>query len=106
MQKLTLGHLQCAYRILRYASGTKDKGLLYRNGIAETLVGYTDVDWAGDSSDRRSTSSYIFSLCSAGVAWSNKKQPTMALLSSEAEYCVTTVATCEAIWLRRLLQDL
>ena len=77
----------------------KDWGLMYRQG-------YTDADWAGDASDRRSTSGFMFSLGIAVVVWSNKKQPTMALSSTKVEYRGTTVATYEAIWLRRLLQDL
>ena len=51
-------------------------------------------------------SGYAFSLGSAAVAWSSKKQPTVALLSTEAEYRGTVFATCEAIWLKRLLKDL
>ena len=35
MVQPTEEHLQCAQRILRYVSGTKDWGLLYRTGIAE-----------------------------------------------------------------------
>ena len=70
------------------------------------LVGYTDVDWAGNTADRRSTSGYAFSLGSAGVAWSSKTQPTVALSSTEAEYRGAVVATCEAIWLKRLIKDL
>ena len=99
-------HLQCAQRVLRYVSGTTDRGLLYRAGTAAQLVGYTDADWAGNVADRRSTSGYAFSLGSAVVAWSSKKQPTVALSSTEAKYRGAAVATCEAIWLKRLLKDL
>ena len=51
-------------------------------------------------------SGYMFSLGSAANARSNKKQPTVALSSTEAEYRAATVATCEAIWLQRLPRDL
>ena len=80
--------------------------MLYKFGMTEKLISYTDADWAGDASDRRSTSGYMFSLGSAAVAWSSKKQPTVALSSTEAEYRGATVATCEAIWLQCLLRDL
>jgi histone deacetylase 1/2 len=43
---------------------------------------------------------------SATIAWSSKKQPTVALSNTEAEYRGAAVATCEAIWLKRLLKDL
>ena len=48
----------------------------------------------------------MFYLGSAVVAWSSKKQPIVALSNTNVEYRGTTIATCEAIWLRRLLQDL
>ena len=70
------------------------------------LVGYTDADWAENAADRRSTSRFAFSLGSTAIAWSSKKQPTVALSSTEAEYRGAVVATCEAIWLKRLLKDL
>ena len=76
MQRPIVENLQCALRVLRHVSITKDRGLLYRHGLAEQLVGYTDADWAGDASDRRPTSSFTFSLGSAVVARSSKKQPT------------------------------
>ena len=60
-------------RILRYVSGTKDRALLYQTGIVEQLVGYTDVDWAGNAGDRRSTSRFTLSLWIATIAWSSKQ---------------------------------
>ena len=40
------------------------------------------------------------------ITWSSKKQLTVALSSTEAEYRGAAVATCEAIWLKRLLRGL
>jgi hypothetical protein len=82
MVRPTEEHLQSALRILRYVSGTKERGLLYRVGTAVQLAGYTDGDWAGNAVDRRSTSGYAFTLGSAAIAWSSKKQPTVALSST------------------------
>lgn len=36
---------------------------------------------------------------------SNKKQPTVSLSSIEAEYKALSSDTCEAIWLRKILED-
>ncbi|MCO5588580.1 hypothetical protein L7F22_042537 [Adiantum nelumboides] len=57
--------------------------------------GFTDADWAGSVCDRRSTSGFMFSLGSAAITWSSKKQPTVALSSTEAEYRGAAVAACE-----------
>ena len=48
----------------------------------------------------------MFQIGSKSISWSSKKQATVALSSSEAEYISATSAACEAVWLRRILQDL
>ena len=40
------------------------------------------------------------------IAWSSKKQSIVALPSMEAEYRGLTFATCEAMWLKKLLSNL
>jgi len=47
--------------------------------------GYTDADWAGNVSNKRSTSGSMFSFGSDAISWNNKKQPIVALSSTEAE---------------------
>lgn len=70
------------------------------------MLGYTDADWAGDAYDRKSTTGYLFLSGSTPVTWNSKKQPTVALSSTEAEYMAITEGTKEAVWLRRLFGEL
>jgi hypothetical protein len=106
MARPTEEHLQSALRILRYVSGIKDRGLLYRAGTTEQLAGYTDADWASNAANRRSTSGYAFSIGSTAIAWSSKEQPTVSLSSTEAKYQGAAVAMCEVSWSKRLLKNL
>ncbi|MCO5609077.1 hypothetical protein L7F22_063299 [Adiantum nelumboides] len=48
----------------------------------------------------------MFSLGSAAITWSSKKQPTVALSSTEVEYRGAAMAACEVAWLELLLGDL
>jgi hypothetical protein len=48
----------------------------------------------------------MFSFGSGAVSWSSKKQPTVALSSTEAKYRNVAIATCEVVWLQKLLSDL
>ena len=70
------------------------------------LSGYADADWAGDTADRKSTSGYFYKLGEVPESWSSKKQVSVALLSTEAEYMSAAYASQEAVWLRQLLTDL
>ena len=92
-------HLDAIRRTLRYVSATLDYALFYEADTELELFGYTDADWASSMYDKRSTSGYMFSLGSAAIIWSNKKQPTISLSSIEAKYRGATVAACEVAWL-------
>eukprot|EP01018_Ginkgo_biloba_P032776 Gb_22530 [translate_table: standard] len=99
-------HWKTTKRILIYIRGTTDYGLQYKRIENFRLIGYTDADRVGDIDDRKSTSSFNFSLGAAAIAWRTKKQPTVSLSTAEAEYKAATTTTYEAVWLRRILQNL
>eukprot|EP00253_Pinus_taeda_P012691 PITA_12691 len=92
--------------VLRYLRGTSGYGLWYKHEDEVKLCGFTDEDWAGSPTDRKSTSGGIFSIWSTTVSWYNRKQISMALSSTEAEYMAASLATCEAIWMRKILVGL
>jgi hypothetical protein len=79
-------HWKASKRILRYVQGTMSYGIHYAVGCALDLIGFTDSDWAGDSTDRKSTSRYTLSLGLGPICWSSKKQSAIALSSTEVEY--------------------
>jgi hypothetical protein len=99
-------HWVAAKHVLRYLRGTVEFGLSYIQGDGVKLVGYSDADWAGNAVDRKSTSGCVFSLGSGAISWFNRKQKSVALSSAEAEYMAASLASCEAIWLRKLLMGL
>eukprot|EP00253_Pinus_taeda_P016960 PITA_16960 len=70
------------------------------------LQGFIDVDWAGSSSDRKSTSGGIFNIGSTTFSWYSRKQRSVALSLVETEYMAAIQATCEAIWMQKILVGL
>ena len=69
------------------------------------LIGYSDADWARDFDDRCSTSGYVLLMANAAVSWFSKKQGTVTLSTTEAEYVALSSALQEIIWLRKLMLD-
>lgn len=98
--------LESLKRVLRYLKATAHYSLILgRKGANNVdLVGWTDSDWAQDPDTRRSIGAFIFDVAGSKIAWSSKKQPTVALSTVESEYMAMSNATKEAIWLRTLNQ--
>jgi hypothetical protein len=77
-------HLVDTKHVMRYLKGTIDYGLSYDGDHDFTLSGYTDADWVGSVSDRKSTLGCFFSLGSAMMSWQSRKQSSIALSTTEA----------------------
>jgi hypothetical protein len=60
----------------------------------------------GSNVDRKNASCCCFSLGSGAISWFSKKQKSVALSFAEVEYKAASLASCEAIWLRKLLMGL
>lgn len=67
-------HWNAVKRIFRYIKGTMDARLTYR------------LDDEAGLHYRRSVTGYTFMLQGAAISWNSKKQPTVALSTTEAEY--------------------
>ena len=93
-------------RILRYLKGILFHSLFYSAQSPFVLRAISDVDWAGDPTDRRSTTGYCFLLGSYLISWRSKKQTFVAHSSTEAKYCALADSTFELFWLQWLLKDL
>uniref|UniRef100_A0A2N9H472 Integrase catalytic domain-containing protein n=1 Tax=Fagus sylvatica TaxID=28930 RepID=A0A2N9H472_FAGSY len=99
-------HYAAVLRILRYLKGTLFHGLHFSSQSSLTLQAYSDADWAGDPTDRRSTTGYCFLLGNSLISWRSKKQSVVTRSSTEAEYRALADTTAELLWLCWLLQDL
>eukprot|EP00253_Pinus_taeda_P001464 PITA_01464 len=99
-------HWAAAKHVLRYIQGTIDYGLLYTRSKDIRLSGFTDANWERSSVDWKSTSSYCFNIGLGMTSWCSRKQKFVALSSAKGEYMAASTASCEAIWLRKLLVNL
>ncbi|GMP41435.1 hypothetical protein CsSME_00011533 [Camellia sinensis var. sinensis] len=99
-------HFEAVYKILRYLKGTPGRGLLFKKHGHLQVEVYTDADWAGSVTDRRSTSGYCSFVGGNLVTWRSKKQNVVARSSAEAEFRAVAHGICEVMWIKRILEEL
>jgi hypothetical protein len=106
MHAPTMAHYKILKRILRYVNGTTQLGLHILASSTLDLYAFSDADWAGCPSTRRSTTGFCTFLGSNCISWSAKKQSTVARSSAEAEYRSMASTAAELTWLSFILRDL
>ncbi|KAH9716025.1 protein kinase domain-containing protein [Citrus sinensis] len=99
-------HLEAVHKILRYLKSTPGRGLLFKKSDQRSVEVFTDADWAGSISDRRSTSGYCTFLWGNLITWRSKKQNVVARSSTEAEFRAMANGVCEVLWIKRVLGEL
>jgi len=103
--RLFTSHMTAAKRVLQYLKSTADFRLQFTgNGInlGNSLVGYSDSDWANDSVDRKSQGGHVFLASNGAVSWQSRKQCLIAMSTFEAEFITCSEASTEAKWLLQL----
>ena len=100
-----VSHVTAVKRIFRYLSKTLDFGLYYPKSSSFELMSYNDADFAGCRSDRKSTSGTCHFLGNSLVSWFSKKQNSVALSTTEAEYIAAGLACAQVLWMRQTLID-
>ncbi|KAJ9544458.1 hypothetical protein OSB04_024165 [Centaurea solstitialis] len=99
-------HWEAVRHILKYWKGAPGLGILYQNHNHHVIEGFTDADYDGDPTNRRSTTGYCVFVGGNLVSWKSKKQNVVSRSSAESEYRAMAQTTCELIWLRNLLGEL
>ena len=93
-------HWTAIKRVFRYLKGTRQYKLTYR-GSPELLHNeiniYCDADWASDS-DQKSISGYVIIIAGGAIAWSSKKQNTVAPSTLKGKYIAATYIAKQVLW--------
>ena len=83
-----------------------DYGIMYKFGGYLNLIFYSDSYWAGSIDYMKSTSGYALLFGSSICSWLSKKQNVVAQSTVETAYVSASKATSQAIWLRRIFEDI
>jgi hypothetical protein len=96
-------HLLAVKMIFRYLKETMTYGLWYPRNQNFQLIAYSDADWANCVDEIKSTSGGAFFLGDSLVAWLSKKQSSISLLTTEAEYIVAATCFTQVLWMIQTL---
>jgi len=101
------GRVLNCYDVLKYLINTVHLGIEYKfGGNKSQLIGYSDADYANDLETRRSVTGYAFFFENGLISWASQRQKLVTLSTTEAEYVAAASAVKEAIWLKRLLNEI
>ena len=96
-----------AKRVLRYLKETQNYGLIYKKKLnSKTLYAFSDADWAGNVSDRKSITGCVAYYFGNTVSWISRKQNSVSLSSTEAEYIAAATSTAEMVYLKGIAEDM
>src|SRR6266550_4266443 len=94
-------HISRALYIVKYIAHTLDTRITYtRNG--QGFIAFSDADWATDRETRVSVTGYALTLAGGAVCWVSRKQKTVALSSTEAEYMAMSDTSRQIMWITNL----
>jgi hypothetical protein len=102
----TVSLWNAAKRLLLYLRTHSHLGLTYTHSPEFSFTVFSDSSFADDGSDRRSQTGFAVLAGGCIVNWMSKRQPTVAISSSEAEYQALSQAAREVQWLKKLRVDL
>lgn len=98
-------HWIAAKRILRYIAGTINYGLVFSKSD-KGIEAFADADWANDEVDRKSYTGFVVKVGNCAVFWESRKQKTVALSSTEAEYLALSDVGREIYFIRNLTNEI
>jgi len=89
-------------KALCYLQGTKGLMLTYRRSDSLHIERYSDLDFAEDVDDRKSTLGYVFTLVGGAISWKSSKQTITASSTMYVEFVACYEATRQVNWLKKL----
>ncbi|XP_071728755.1 uncharacterized mitochondrial protein AtMg00810-like [Rutidosis leptorrhynchoides] len=107
MHAPAVSHLKIAFRVLKYLKGCPGKGISINKGMKNfDITAFVDSDWGKNLLARKSIIGFCIFLGDSLISWKIKRQPIVSRSSAEAEYRAMGAATCELIWILKLLTEL
>lgn len=101
-----INHWKACLKTLAYLKHTKSYGLTFNKSSTKNLLqAYSDADWTSCPQTRRSVSGFLVVWNNNLISWKSRKQPTISLSTTEAEYKSIADVTKEIMWIKTLIRN-
>lgn len=85
--------------VLRCLRGTSYYGILLPKGSKHPLLEcWSNTDWAGDCTKRRSSTGYLLAIAGGPVIWASRLQSCTAQSTTESEFNALAARVWEVSW--------
>lgn len=101
-------HWSAVKHLLRYVKRTRSYTLQFgtQRGQNCLVEGYADADYAGDVDTRRSTTGFVYFVRGSLVSWKSRRQHSVTLSTTKAEYLAIGDCAKHGLWLCPLLEHI
>nr|GEW55695.1 hypothetical protein [Tanacetum cinerariifolium] len=97
--------LTCGQKDISVLKGTVNRGLWFPKDSSISLTSFADVNHAGCQDTLRSTSDSMKFIGDRLISWSSKRQKSVAISSTKAEYIALFGCCAQVLWMRSQLTD-
>ena len=94
-----------AKQILKYLYSTRYESLVLAKRSDVLLETYADSDYGSDIATRKSQSGFVIKLFGSSVVWYSRKQSTISLSTTEAEYIALATAVSYTCGIKNLIEE-
>ena len=93
--------------LIRYTRSTSDFRITFKPDLrGDKLIGYSNLDFAIDKSNRRLVLGNVFMLARGPISWMSKKQKSVATSTMDAEYMAMCSCAKQSQLLAHLIRDI
>ena len=92
--------------MLQYLKETLDYGITFNEFKGYRLVAYSDINWAADMKNCKSTTGSLIKIAGASIFWCSAKQTGVLLSTIKAEYIAASETAKNVVITRGILTEL
>ncbi|MBW0519954.1 hypothetical protein O181_059669 [Austropuccinia psidii MF-1] len=105
LEKPGINHWKAFMHVLRYLRGTSNVCVIYKRGVIDEAIAYSNADWGNFQVTHGAISGHLITFNQGLVIWKTKKQPTVSLSSAESNYKLLCYLASKVLWFQQFCDE-